>query len=73
MSQAGSLITRAVFTSKPARAELESRGVEYDTDDGQGVCYQAFFEDPDGNLWALARRRFAAPLIDLGRRAMRVP
>jgi catechol 2,3-dioxygenase-like lactoylglutathione lyase family enzyme len=35
-----------------ARAELESRGVEFkgDTIDS-GVCHQALFEDPDGNCW----------------------
>jgi catechol 2,3-dioxygenase-like lactoylglutathione lyase family enzyme len=35
---------------KAARAELESRGVEFfgDTLD-TGVCHMAFFADPDGN------------------------
>ena len=35
---------------KAARAELESRGVEFfgDTMD-TGVCHMAFFADPDGN------------------------
>ena len=34
-----------------AHAELESRGVEFkgETIDS-GVCLQAFFEDPDGNV-----------------------
>ncbi len=34
-----------------AQAELESRGVEFrgETIDS-GVCHQAFFQDPDGNL-----------------------
>ena len=40
-----------------ARAELESRGVEFK---GQtldsGVCWQAFFEDPDGNALAIHHR-----------------
>ena len=37
-----------------ARAELESRGVEFvgDTIDS-GVCYQAHFKDPDGNALAI--------------------
>jgi catechol 2,3-dioxygenase-like lactoylglutathione lyase family enzyme len=40
-----------------ARAELESRGVEFkgDTMDS-GVCHQAFFEDPDGNTLAIHHR-----------------
>jgi catechol 2,3-dioxygenase-like lactoylglutathione lyase family enzyme len=40
-----------------ARAELESRGVEFkgETIDS-GVCYQAFFEDPDGNTLAIHHR-----------------
>jgi catechol 2,3-dioxygenase-like lactoylglutathione lyase family enzyme len=44
-----------------ARAELLSRGVEFkgDTIDS-GVCYQAFFEDPDGNALAI-HHRYAPP------------
>jgi catechol 2,3-dioxygenase-like lactoylglutathione lyase family enzyme len=40
-----------------ARAELESRGVEFkgETIDS-GVCYQAFFEDPDGNAVGIHHR-----------------
>lgn len=40
-----------------ARAELESRGVEFvgDTIDS-GVCHQALFRDPDGNLLDLHHR-----------------
>jgi predicted enzyme related to lactoylglutathione lyase len=40
-----------------ARAELESRGVEFkgDTIDS-GVCHQAHFEDPDGNALAIHHR-----------------
>jgi catechol 2,3-dioxygenase-like lactoylglutathione lyase family enzyme len=40
-----------------AHAELESQGVEFkgDTIDS-GVCKQAFFEDPDGNLLAIHHR-----------------
>ena len=40
-----------------ARSELESRGVSFrgDTLDS-GVCYQAFFEDPDGNALAIHHR-----------------
>ena len=40
-----------------ARAELESRGIEFmgDTFDS-GVCHMAFFADPDGNELMLHRR-----------------
>ncbi len=40
-----------------ARAELESRGVEFagETLDS-GVCHQAFFSDPDGNRLAIHHR-----------------
>jgi len=40
-----------------ARAELESRGVEFmgETIDS-GVCYQALFRDPDGNVLDLHHR-----------------
>jgi periplasmic copper chaperone A len=43
-----------------AKAELESRGVEFrgDTLDS-GVCHQAFFSDPDGNTLAI-HHRYAA-------------
>jgi catechol 2,3-dioxygenase-like lactoylglutathione lyase family enzyme len=44
-----------------ARAELESQGVEFkgETIDS-GVCHQAIFEDPDGNLLDL-HHRYAPP------------
>jgi catechol 2,3-dioxygenase-like lactoylglutathione lyase family enzyme len=44
-----------------ARAELESRGVEFkgETMDS-GVCYQAFFQDQDGNGLIL-HHRYAPP------------
>jgi predicted enzyme related to lactoylglutathione lyase len=40
-----------------ARAELETRGVRFrgDTIDS-GVCHQALFEDPDGNMLDLHHR-----------------
>ena len=40
-----------------AKAELESRGVEFrgETIDS-GVCFQAFFADPDGNSLAIHHR-----------------
>ena len=40
-----------------ARAELESRGVSFRGEPlDSGVCHQAFFEDPDGNLLAIHHR-----------------
>jgi glyoxylase I family protein len=40
-----------------ARAELESKGVEFDGDTiVTGVCRQAWFKDPDGNALMLHRR-----------------
>ena len=40
-----------------ARAELESRGVEFEADTlDSGVCHQAFFRDPDGNALAIHHR-----------------
>jgi catechol 2,3-dioxygenase-like lactoylglutathione lyase family enzyme len=40
-----------------ARAGLEERGVKFrgETLDS-GVCYQAFFQDPDGNMLAIHHR-----------------
>ena len=40
-----------------ARAELESRGVEFVPDSiDSGVCHMAFFHDPDGNALLLHHR-----------------
>jgi catechol 2,3-dioxygenase-like lactoylglutathione lyase family enzyme len=39
-----------------ARAELESKGVEFIGDRDSGVCNMAFFTDPDGNSLILHRR-----------------
>ncbi len=45
-----------------ARAELKARGVEFKGDIlDSGVCHQAFFEDPDGNMLALHHRY--APIV----------
>jgi len=46
-----------------ARAELESKGVEFDGETiDTGVCHMAFFHDPDGNALMLHRRY--APFAD---------
>jgi catechol 2,3-dioxygenase-like lactoylglutathione lyase family enzyme len=40
-----------------AKAELESRGIEFEGETlDSGVCYQAFFHDPDGNSLAIHHR-----------------
>jgi catechol 2,3-dioxygenase-like lactoylglutathione lyase family enzyme len=40
-----------------AKAELESRGVEFQGDPiDSGVCLQTFFADPDGNMLAIHHR-----------------
>ncbi len=40
-----------------AKAELESRGVEFEGEPiDSGVCHQAFFSDPDGNALAIHHR-----------------
>jgi catechol 2,3-dioxygenase-like lactoylglutathione lyase family enzyme len=44
-----------------ARSELESRGVTFNGETmDSGVCYMAFFEDPDGNGLIL-HHRYAPP------------
>ena len=44
-----------------ARAELEGHGVTFHADVlDSGVCHQAFFEDPDGNMLAI-HHRYAPP------------
>ena len=50
-------ITLQVDDVAAARAELESRGVEFvaDTIDS-GVCHQAHFKDPDGNMLGIHHR-----------------
>jgi catechol 2,3-dioxygenase-like lactoylglutathione lyase family enzyme len=40
-----------------ARAELEGKGIEFSGETfDTGVCYMAFFEDPDGNALMLHHR-----------------
>ena len=44
-----------------ARAELESKGIEFAADTlDSGVCHMAFFRDPDGNALML-HHRYAPP------------
>jgi predicted enzyme related to lactoylglutathione lyase len=53
----GSPIALRVADVAAARAELEATGVEFlgETIDS-GVCFQALFKDPDGNVLILHRR-----------------
>jgi catechol 2,3-dioxygenase-like lactoylglutathione lyase family enzyme len=40
-----------------AKAELESRGVEFQGEPiDSGVCFQTFFHDPDGNMLGIHHR-----------------
>ena len=40
-----------------AKTELESRGIEFEGETlDSGVCYQTFFQDPDGNALAIHHR-----------------
>jgi catechol 2,3-dioxygenase-like lactoylglutathione lyase family enzyme len=39
-----------------ARAQLESKGVEFVAQFDSGVCHQAIFHDPDGNAFILHHR-----------------
>ena len=50
-----------------AKAELQSRGVEFrgETLDS-GVCWQAFFQDPDGNALAIHHRYAPASVKPTG-------
>ena len=44
-----------------ARAELESQGIEFEGETlDSGVCFQAYFRDPDGNALIL-HHRYAPP------------
>lgn len=43
-----------------AKATLAERGVEFMQDIDSGVCWMAFFRDPDGNTYCL-HHRYAPP------------
>ena len=47
-----------------ARAELESRGVEILQSFDSGVCHNAVFQDPDGNVLVLHHRYAPKPPRD---------
>ena len=49
-----------------ARAELASKGVEFGAETlDSGVCFQAYFKDPDGNALIL-HHRYAPPGVQPG-------
>jgi len=52
----GSPIALRVDDVAGARSELERRGVEFAGEVDSGVCWQAFFRDPDGNPLILHHR-----------------
>ena len=48
-------------TRRGGPAELESKGVEFSAETlDSGVCFQAYFRDPDGNALIL-HNRYAPP------------
>lgn len=49
-------IALKVKDAAKAKAELESRGVEFVNDIDSGVCHMHFFRDPDGNTLMLHQR-----------------
>ena len=53
---AGSIVMR-VEDFDVAKAELEGKGVAFVTDKiDSGVCHQAYFRDPDGNILGIHHR-----------------
>ena len=55
--QANSIVLLRVDDVPAARAELESRGVQFDGETfDSGVCHMAHFADPDGNPLTLHKR-----------------
>lgn len=52
----GSPIALRVDDVAAARQQLEARGVEFAGEVDSGVCWQAFFRDPDGNPLILHHR-----------------
>lgn len=53
----GSSVVLRVEDFDAAKAELESRGVVFVTDRiDSGACYQAYFQDPDGNTLGIHHR-----------------
>lgn len=46
-----------------AKAELESRGIEFENQIDSGVCHMGFFQDPDGNS-LMIHHRYAEEMVD---------
>lgn len=53
----GSSVVLQVDDFDAAKADLESKGVEFVTDKiDSGMCNQAYFKDPDGNVLGIHKR-----------------
>jgi len=53
----GSSVVLQVDNFESSKAELESAGVEFVTDTiDSGICHQAYFKDPDGNVLGIHNR-----------------
>ena len=53
----GSSVVLQVDDFDAAKSELEAAGVEFVTDKiDSGICHQAYFKDPDGNVLGIHRR-----------------
>lgn len=53
----GSSVVLQVDDFEAAKADLESKGVKFTTDTiDSGVCHQAYFADPDGNVLGIHKR-----------------
>jgi catechol 2,3-dioxygenase-like lactoylglutathione lyase family enzyme len=54
-----------------ARSTLEARGIAFKGETlDSGVCYQAFFEDPDGNMLAIHHRYAPSPPAEAAEQAV---
>lgn len=53
----GSSVVLHVDDFEASKAELEGKGVEFVTDTiDSGICHQAYFKDPDGNVLGIHNR-----------------
>jgi catechol 2,3-dioxygenase-like lactoylglutathione lyase family enzyme len=53
----GSSVVLQVDDFDAAKADLEAKGVEFVTDKiDSGICHQAYFKDPDGNVLGIHNR-----------------
>ena len=53
----GSSVVLQVDDFEASKAELEGKGVKFVTDTiDSGICHQAYFTDPDGNVLGIHHR-----------------